>query len=73
MGQNLFPMIPVYLKEYPAIPKLLSLDINSAPSWIFNPNLENIDTNKNKIIVKRGFYFISGNEKKGTIYLNQDI
>ena len=73
MGQNLFPMIPVYLKEYPAIPKLLSLDINSAQSWIFNPSLENIDNNKNKIIVKRGFYFISGNEKKGTIYLNQDI
>ena len=73
MGQNLFPMIPVYLKEYPAIPKLLSLDINSAQSWIFNPSLENIDDIKNKIIVKRGFYFISGNEKKGTIYLNQDI
>ena len=72
-SQNFFPMIPVYIKEYPSISKHLSLDINIGQSWIFNPNLDNIDNNKDNVIVKHGFYIISGNNKKGTIYLNSDI
>ena len=73
VGQNYIPMIPIYINEYPSIPKLLSLDINSAYSWIFNPNLDNIDNNKHSIMVKRGFYMISGIKNKGTIYLSSDL
>ena len=73
VSQNYIPVIPIYINEYPSIPKLLSLDINSVYSWIFNPNLDNIDNNKHSIMVKHGFYMISGNKNKGTIYLNSDI
>ena len=41
-NQNLIPVVPIYIKEYPSLPKLLSLDINSEYSWIFNYNSEKI-------------------------------
>ena len=73
ISQNYKPVIPIYINEYPSIPKLLSLDINLDQSWIFNSNLENIDEDKYDIKMKHAFYIISGINKKGTIYLNQDI
>ena len=72
-NQNFIPKIPIYIKEYPSIPRFLSLDINSEESWIFNNSLENIEDKKNQIIVKSGFYLISGIKNKGTIYLNSNI
>ena len=73
ISQNFKPVIPIYINEYSSIPKLLSLDINLGQSWIFNSNLENIDEDKFDIKMKHAFYMISGINKKGTIYLNQDI
>jgi len=73
ISQNFKPVVPIYINEYPSIPKLLALDINLGQSWIFNSNLENIDENKYDIKVKHAFYMISGINKKGTIYLSQDL
>ena len=73
VSQNYIPVIPIYFNEYPSIPKLLTLDLNSQESWIFNNNQENIGDNKYKIMIKRGFYMISGFKDKGNIYLNSDI
>ena len=73
LNQNFIPKIPVYLKKYPSIPILLSLDINLEESWIFNYSLENNDDKKNKVKVKRAFYMISGFRNKGTIYLNSNL
>ena len=73
VSQNYIPMIPIYIKEYPSISKLLSLDINLVESWIFNYNLDNSDDNRRNVITKRGFYFISGKKNKETIYLNSEI
>ena len=72
-NQNLIPVVPIYIKEYPSLPKLLSLDINSEYSWIFNYNSEKIEDEKDKIYLKYPFYSISGNKIEGTIYLNSDI
>ena len=73
VSQNFLPMIPIYINEYPSIPKLLSLDINLGHSWIFNFDSVNNENDKHSIITKRGFYLIHGKNKQGTIYLNPDI
>ena len=73
ISQNFKPVVPIYINEYPSIPKLLALDINLGQSWIFNSNLENIDEDKYDIKVKHAFYMISGINKKGIIYLNKDL
>ena len=73
ISQNFKPVVPIYINEYPSIPKLLALDINLGQTWIFNSNLENIDEDKYDIKVKHAFYMISGINKKGIIYLNKDL
>ena len=72
-NQHLIPVLPIYIKEYYSVPKLLALDINSEHSWIFNHNLQKNVDEKNKVNLKYPFYLISGNKIEGTIYLNSDI